>query len=52
MTEEFAASEGEGDKSLEWWRNAHWKFFSRECEDLGIEPKGQPTLLLTFRITP
>ena len=26
---EFAAAEGEGDLSLEWWRAAHAKYFSR-----------------------
>jgi len=35
---EFAVAEGEGDGSLEWWREAHWKYFSRECQDLGVEP--------------
>jgi uncharacterized protein YhfF len=32
---EFAAREGEGDCSLEWWREAHWRYFSAECEALG-----------------
>lgn len=27
---EFAAAEGEGDLSLVYWRDAHWRFFSRE----------------------
>ena len=38
VTPEFAASEGEGDKSLEWWRKAHWDFFSVECEEQGLTP--------------
>ena len=38
VTPEFAAAEGEGDKTLVWWRDAHWRFFSKECEELGIEP--------------
>ena len=36
VTETFAASEGEGDKTLEWWKNAHRTFFSHECTQLGI----------------
>ncbi|MEK6249839.1 MAG: ASCH domain-containing protein [Planctomycetales bacterium] len=28
----FAADEGEGDQSLEYWRKAHWEFFTREGE--------------------
>ena len=32
---EFAATEGEGDGSLAYWRRAHTAFFGRECERLG-----------------
>ncbi|MDF2675877.1 MAG: hypothetical protein K0Q97_167 [Bacillota bacterium] len=38
VTEEFAASEGEGDKSLNYWRNCHWDYFSREMQEIGKEP--------------
>jgi uncharacterized protein YhfF len=34
----FAAIEGEGDGSLSYWRDAHWRYFSRECERIGKEP--------------
>ena len=37
IDEEWVASEGEGDGSLDYWRNAHWKFFSQEAENLGYE---------------
>ncbi|CZF86164.1 ASCH domain-containing protein [Grimontia marina] len=46
VTPEFAASEGEGDKSYEWWRKAHWDFFSKECEELGVEMKEDMLLVL------
>ncbi|EGQ9279706.1 ASCH domain-containing protein [Vibrio vulnificus] len=46
VTEEFAAEEGEGDKSLKWWREAHWKFFGLECDELGIEPTEDMLLVL------
>ena len=46
VTEEFAASEGEGDKSLSWWRKAHWDFFSKECEELNIQPSEDMLLVL------
>lgn len=42
----FDTAEGEGDKSLKWWREAHWKFFSRECEELSIEPNEEMLLVL------
>ena len=35
---DFAANEGEGDGSLRFWREAHWRFFSRECERIGRTP--------------
>jgi len=46
VTAEFAAAEGEGDKSLRWWRDAHWQFFSAECEELGIEMSEDTVLVL------
>ena len=38
VTAEYAAVEGEGDGSLAYWREAHWAFFSRECQRLGRTP--------------
>ncbi len=38
VTAAYAAIEGEGDGSLEYWRRAHWNFFSRECRRVGREP--------------
>ncbi|MEO7252670.1 MAG: ASCH domain-containing protein [Casimicrobium sp.] len=38
VTAEFAATEGEGDGSLEYWRRAHWTYFGRECDRIGREP--------------
>ena len=32
----FAWDEGEGDRSLEWWLDAHRTFFVRACERIGI----------------
>jgi uncharacterized protein YhfF len=34
----FAATEGEGDGSLAYWRRVHTDFFGRECERLGRQP--------------
>ena len=38
VSAEYAAIEGEGDGSLEYWREGHWRFFSRECARIGREP--------------
>jgi uncharacterized protein YhfF len=35
VSAEFAATEGEGDGSLEYWREAHAIYFSRECARIG-----------------
>lgn len=37
VTAEFAAAEGEGDGSLDFWRTAHISYFSRECAAAGRE---------------
>jgi len=39
VSEEFAATEGEGDGSLKYWRQAHWAFFGRECQRIGRTPE-------------
>lgn len=37
ITEEYAYREGEGDKSLDYWKREHEKVFTKECkEELGI----------------
>lgn len=38
VTAEFAATEGEGDGSLEYWREGHWRYFTRELAEIGREP--------------
>jgi uncharacterized protein YhfF len=47
----FAAEEGEGDLSLEYWRQAHWRFFSRACEKIGRQPDAKmPVVCERFRL--
>ena len=40
VPEDFAFDEGEGDRSLASWREAHWAFFTRACRVLGLREKG------------
>ncbi len=35
---EFAYAEGEGNRSLDYWRTVHWKFFSRVCKVISRAP--------------
>ena len=43
---DFAAAEGEGDGSLDYWRAAHWDYFSRRCAALGREPSSDMPVVL------
>jgi uncharacterized protein YhfF len=36
---QFAYEEGEGDRSLKYWREVHWEAFKRECTTIGREPQ-------------
>jgi uncharacterized protein YhfF len=48
---DFAAAEGEGDGSLEYWRDAHWAYFSRRCAALGRTPStDMPVILERFAL--
>jgi uncharacterized protein YhfF len=48
---EFAYEEGEGDRSLEYWREAHWRFFSRNLPSIGKEPAtDMPLVCERFRV--
>ncbi len=39
VKEEHARLEGEGDKSLEYWKKTHWDYYTRELAGLGAAPK-------------
>ena len=48
---QFAFDEGEGDRSLAYWRDAHWRFFSRQCEKLGLQvSEDMPLICERFRV--
>lgn len=34
---EFAFDEGEGDQTLEDWREGHWRYFTKEAAENGLE---------------
>lgn len=51
VTPEFAAAEGEGDLSLDHWREVHWPYFIRECERVGREAStAMPVVCHQFRL--
>lgn len=48
---QFAYDEGEGDRSLEFWREEHWKFFSRVLPKIGKQPTlDMPLVCERFRV--
>lgn len=49
--ERHAYEEGEGDRSLAYWRDVHWRFFGRECAEIGREPsEDMPVVCERFRV--
>ena len=44
---QFAWDEGEGDRSLEFWRKVHWAFFTRACAEIGKTPSDNMPILCT-----
>ncbi|MCI0711098.1 MAG: ASCH domain-containing protein [Chloroflexi bacterium] len=48
---QFASDEGEGDRSLEYWRRVHWQFFTRSLAANGKEPAlDMPLVCERFRV--
>lgn len=51
VTAEYAAIEGEGDGSLRYWQQAHWSYFSRECQRIGRVPsRSMPVVCCIFEV--
>lgn len=51
VTAEYARIEGEGDKSLDYWRKGHWAFFTRVCRTLNREPEQtMPVVCVVFEL--
>jgi uncharacterized protein YhfF len=47
----FARAEGEGDLSLDYWRQVHQEFFERECARLGRRAESNmPVVCMRFRL--
>lgn len=47
----FAYEEGEGDRSLQHWRDEHWRFFTRSLAKIGKEPTpDMPRVCERFRV--
>jgi uncharacterized protein YhfF len=48
---QFTSDEGEGDRSLAYWRNAHWAFFESYCRKMGMtQSEEMPLVCERFRV--
>jgi uncharacterized protein YhfF len=48
---QFAFDEGEGNRTIEFWRDAHWRFFTRTCQEIGREPvQDMPVVCERFKL--
>jgi uncharacterized protein YhfF len=48
---QFAYDEGEGDRSLDYWRQAHLNFFTRFLPNIGLQfSETMPLLLERFKV--
>ncbi len=51
VDEAFAREEGEGDRTLAYWRQAHWNYFQRILPRIGRAPAmGMPLVCERFRL--
>ncbi len=51
VPESFAYEEGEGDRSLRYWREVHTHFFTEECIAIGREPSADmPVVCESFNV--
>lgn len=49
VDEAFAYDEGEGDRTLAWWRKVHWEYFSWQCKERGeVMDESRPVVLERF----
>ena len=45
VDEAFAYDYGEGDRTLQWWRDHVFAWYARECEAMGVAPSYEMPLL-------
>ena len=51
VSAEFARVEGEGDKSLAYWKKVHWEFFNEEMGSIGrTAVETMPVVCERFRV--
>lgn len=48
ITPEYAFIEGEGDKSLDYWKKVHWDYYSNEMKDFDDDPTEEMEIVCEY----
>ena len=48
ITPEYAFIEGEGDRSLEYWKKVHWEYYSNEMKEFGESPNDEMDIVCEY----
>lgn len=48
ITSEYAFIEGEGDKSLAYWKKVHWAYYTNEMKPFGEEPNEEMEIVCEY----
>lgn len=48
ITELYASIEGEGDKSLEYWKKTHWQYYTNEMKEFAEFPSEEMDIVCEY----
>lgn len=48
ISEAYAEIEGEGDRSLKYWKSTHWAYYQREMAPFGEKPEPEMTIVCQY----
>lgn len=48
ITADFALTEGEGNKSIEYWKKVHWAYYSREMKPFNETPTNNMIIICEY----
>lgn len=48
ITPEYAQLEGEGDKTLEYWKKVHWDYYTEEMNKFGEKPNEEMKIVCEY----
>lgn len=51
ISSEYAFTEGEGDRSLDYWKIVHWNYYKGEMEDFGEFPDEEMDIVCEYFVT-